>query len=315
MVKPKRVFVAAIVWAAWANISFAEQAVPAKLDRIYQSFVDRFRQTSEKSERLRLIESASKEMNDFLAENLLRPEIKKLLPKLVSIRLLDIDDAFVTVIDEHPDEQVQALALYSFAKYCGNNGRDEICKTSLAFLKKRYGDLRYNPDMTFGKAAEEAFYFLTNLTVGKQAPRIAGTDADGTLFRLPDYLGKVVLLRFWGDWCPACRAMFDYERHLVKKYKNTAFALIGVNSDSLEQLKAAQKRANLTWRTIWDGGHTSGPISTIYQVKQWPTIVVIDAQGIIRFRSEGLVKPQLEEVLKRCIEEAAALRQNDLAKK
>ena len=36
------------------------------------------------------------------------------------------------------------------------------------------------------------------------------------------------MLRFWGDWCPACRAMFDYERKLVERYKNQPFALIGI---------------------------------------------------------------------------------------
>ena len=33
--------------------------------------------------------------------------------------------------------------------------------------------------------------------VGKPAPEIEGTDADGRPFRLADYRGKVVLLDFW----------------------------------------------------------------------------------------------------------------------
>ena len=41
----------------------------------------------------------------------------------------------------------------------------------------------------------------------------------------------VVLLAFWGNWCPDCRAMFPYERSLVKRMENRPFALIGVNSD------------------------------------------------------------------------------------
>ena len=315
MAKKLKVVLTAILLLSWVRPAFSESTDTEKLDRIYQSFVDKFRQRNQQSERLKLIDSSSRQMNEFLSGKVSKPAMKKLLPKLVPIRLLDLDDTFVTVIDNHPDKEVQALALLCFAKYCGNNGRDEICKTSLAFLKKRYGKIRYDDDTTFGQAAEEAFYFLTTLSVGKEAPRIAGTDADGTLFRLPDYRGKVVMLRFWGDWCPACRAMFDYERQLVKKHKNRPFALIGVNSDSLERLQTAQKRANLTWRTIWDGGTTNGPISTIYRVKQWPTIVVIDANGVIRFRSEGLAKPQLDEILSRCIDEAEASRLNDLAKK
>ena len=274
------------------------------VDALYQEFVDQFRKTEDKQKRIELIQSASKKINELLADKLLKTEIKEILPKLINVRLLDLDKSFVQVIDEHPDEKVKALALLCFAKHCGNNGRDETAKKSLAFLKKKYEKLEYTKDQTFGKAAQEAFYFLNNLAVGKKAPQIAGPDADGALFRLADYRGKVVMLRFWGDWCPACRAMFDYERELVARYKNDAFALIGVNSDKLKQLKAAQKRANLTWRTIWDGGTTHGPIATIFRVKHWPTIVVVDAKGVIRFRSQGLSKPQLEKVLERCLAEA-----------
>ena len=36
--------------------------------------------------------------------------------------------------------------------------------------------------------------------VGKPAPAMQGTDADGVAFQLSDYRGKVVLLDFWADW-------------------------------------------------------------------------------------------------------------------
>ena len=294
-----RVALSIVLLSASATLARAESA-----DSIYQSFVDQFRETKDKEQRIELARDYSAKLNDFLKDKLAKPEIKKHLPSLVPVRLLNIDESFVSVIDEHPDEKVKALAVLCFAKYCGNNNRDETCKTALAFLKKQYGDLPYENDQTFGKAAEEAFYFLTNLSVGKKAPEVAGTDADDTVFRLADYKGKVVMLRFWGDWCPACRAMFDYERELVERYKNQPFALVGVNSDSLKRLRAAQRRANLTWRTIWDGGDTHGPIATVFRVSQWPTIVVIDAEGVIQFRSEGLTKPQLEEVLTRCVDDA-----------
>ena len=36
--------------------------------------------------------------------------------------------------------------------------------------------------------------------VGAPAPPTQGIDADGTVFSLADYKGKVVLLDFWGNW-------------------------------------------------------------------------------------------------------------------
>lgn len=36
--------------------------------------------------------------------------------------------------------------------------------------------------------------------VGKPAPPTHGTDAKGSIIRLDDSLGKVVMLDFWGNW-------------------------------------------------------------------------------------------------------------------
>jgi cytochrome oxidase Cu insertion factor (SCO1/SenC/PrrC family) len=36
--------------------------------------------------------------------------------------------------------------------------------------------------------------------VDKAVPEIEGEDLDGQSFKLSDYLGKVVLLDFWGNW-------------------------------------------------------------------------------------------------------------------
>lgn len=36
--------------------------------------------------------------------------------------------------------------------------------------------------------------------VNKLAPEISGKDLDGKVFKLSDYLGKVIVIDFWGDW-------------------------------------------------------------------------------------------------------------------
>ena len=162
------------------------ESVEMKFDNAYQNFVDTYRDTESASQRLELIRNSNQSISKILEEHLDQPQMKKLLPKMVAVRLLNLDESFATVIDEHPNSSVRALALLCFAKYCGNNGRDELAKRTLAYLKKKYDQVPHD-DQTFGKAAEEAFYFLTKLTVGKKAPEIAGQDADGILFRSRDY--------------------------------------------------------------------------------------------------------------------------------
>ena len=80
--------------------------------------------------------------------------------------------------------------------------------------------------------------------------------------------------------------MYPHERSLVKRLKDEPFALVGVNSDrSLEELRPALEQENITWRSFWNGpGGTSGPISDAWNVRGWPTIYVLDADGRIRFK-------------------------------
>ena len=50
------------------------------------------------------------------------------------------------------------------------------------------------------KTVKSKLFVVKNLSVGKVAPDIVGTDVDGVEFKLSDYRGKVVFLDFWGDW-------------------------------------------------------------------------------------------------------------------
>jgi len=80
--------------------------------------------------------------------------------------------------------------------------------------------------------------------------------------------------------------MYEHERSLVKRLEGKPFALIGVNSDTdREQLKKTLVEERLTWRSFWNGGSTGGPISRAWKVSSWPSIWIIDANGVIRYRN------------------------------
>ena len=79
--------------------------------------------------------------------------------------------------------------------------------------------------------------------------------------------------------------MYPHERSLVARLADKPFALIGVNSDPLETVKVAREDENISWRSFWDGGSTGGPIASAWNVTGWPTIYVIDHEGVIRFKN------------------------------
>ncbi len=78
--------------------------------------------------------------------------------------------------------------------------------------------------------------------------------------------------------------MYPHERSLVKQLADEPFALIGVNSDpDLDSIREIVKEKNITWRSFWNGEEgTSGPISTKWNVSGWPTVYIIDSEGVIR---------------------------------
>jgi hypothetical protein len=81
--------------------------------------------------------------------------------------------------------------------------------------------------------------------------------------------------------------MYAHERSLVKRLEDKPFALLGINSDiDKDALKKVMEKEHITWRSFWNGPEgTSGPISTKWNVQGWPTIYVVDARGVIRFKN------------------------------
>jgi thiol-disulfide isomerase/thioredoxin len=173
---------------------------------------------------------------------------------------------------------------------------------------EQYGELPYSGQQlgsgkTYGEVAERELFDLQNLRVGMVAPDIAGHDLDGTPFRLSDYRGKIVMLDFWGHWCPPCHRMYPHERYLVQELSGLPFALIGVNSDrELETARNSVMEDRLPWRNFWNGPEgTAGPISKKWNVSEWPTVYLIDGEGVIRYR--GLQGDDLNRGLEQLLAE------------
>ncbi len=104
----------------------------------------------------------------------------------------------------------QDEGLEGFKRWLGADRAGTLARTDPATLEadaastfdrvvREFGDVPWRTG-TLGDRAEAELRELRELTVGKEAPEIAGEDLAGVAFRLSDYRGKVVLLDFWGNW-------------------------------------------------------------------------------------------------------------------
>jgi hypothetical protein len=66
------------------------------------------------------------------------------------------------------------------------------------------------------------------------------------------------------------------------------FALLGINSDKdKEKLRQRINDENINWRSWWDGGGEQGPIAAEYNIPGWPTVYILDHDGVIRHKFLG----------------------------
>jgi thiol-disulfide isomerase/thioredoxin len=97
--------------------------------------------------------------------------------------------------------------------------------------------------------------------------------------------GKVVLVDFWGTWCPPCRESVPFLRNLNKKYTGKPFQLVSVSSDDDEDVwKTFIKAERMDWPQYID---LQGDVLHAFKVESFPTFVVLDKDGVIRFRQSG----------------------------
>jgi|GEM_PF-872294 len=110
--------------------------------------------------------------------------------------------------------------------------------------------------------------------------------------------GKVVLLDFWGTWCPPCRESIPSVRALQKKFAGKDVQIIGISSDDDEEVwRTFLKAQQMTWSEFLD---LDGTMQTAFNIESFPTYIVLDKDGVIRYRQSGYgtdTQSDLEEAL------------------
>ena len=175
-----------------------------------------------------------------------------------------------------------------------SNPRYVKCEKELPALKEalreKYTDL----------VAEQAA-LAVNTTIGKPALSVAAQDLEGKTVHLSDYKGKVIVLDFWATWCIFCRKMIPEEREMVKRLKDKPFVLISVSADEKKHtVTDFLAKENMPWVHWWVGAESE--FMNAWNIRGYPTLFVIDADGIIRHKDPDSVE-ELETVVKELLEE------------
>lgn len=139
-----------------------------------------------------------------------------------------------------------------------------------------------------GIKSDEARRLIENPRRAREnfAPDFSITTSDGEYITLEDLRGKVVLLDFWATWCGPCVASVPALRSLHNSYKKEpSLVMIAISSDSeAEGWRAFIAKNQMVWPQYRDRDHKVGHA---FDVRALPTYIVIDHEGITRYRSTG----------------------------
>ncbi|MBN2570954.1 MAG: TlpA family protein disulfide reductase [Ignavibacteriales bacterium] len=146
---------------------------------------------------------------------------------------------------------------------------------------------------------------FTEEIIGKPEIDFEFISIKGDNKKLSDYKGKVVMLDFWGTWCGPCVSEIPNLVKVYEKYKGKGFEIISISSDGFfgnlteDEFKKFVEEKNMTWTQVLDSKDQT--IHKLYNISHWPTLYLIDKNGII-VKNENVLRGEmlettLEEVL------------------
>lgn len=102
--------------------------------------------------------------------------------------------------------------------------------------------------------------------------------------------GRVVLIEFWTFGCYNCRNTLPYVKGWDARYRAKGLTVIGVHSPEfdeerkIEHLRRQVASLGITYPVVTDNDFRTWKA---YGVEAWPTILLLDKQGRIRWRRVG----------------------------
>ena len=120
------------------------------------------------------------------------------------------------------------------------------------------------------------------MQLNQPAPEFELPDLHGTLHKLSDYRGKIVVINFWSVDCPHSERTDRYLLDLLEKWQREVVLLsVAANrSESLLIVVEAAKTRHIPTVLI----DVEQAIADLYEAVTTPHAFVIDREGMLRYR-------------------------------
>jgi peptide-methionine (R)-S-oxide reductase len=140
-------------------------------------------------------------------------------------------------------------------------------------------------------AGSDAVDVLISPAKAKQAPALTqGQWINSEPLTLESLRGRVVYLDFWTFGCYNCRNTLPTVKRFDSSFRDKGLTIVGVHTPEadyekkLDAVKAAVDKNGIKYPVVLDTDYKTWEA---FRVNAWPTIVILDKQGRIRYTHVG----------------------------
>ncbi|HUY93550.1 MAG TPA: TlpA disulfide reductase family protein [Pirellulales bacterium] len=114
--------------------------------------------------------------------------------------------------------------------------------------------------------------------IGQPSPLWQAQDLNGHRHSLKDYKGKVVVLDFWNRGCGWCMRTIPQVKQVAEQFLGRQVVVLGMNTDRDEKdARLVIAKLKLSYPIL-----KAGALPAKYMIPGFPTLLVIDQQGVVR---------------------------------